>query len=124
MGALSQMLNQTEQTVLQVEELDSTARTKLDSVMSDTRKLEGTVQELLDQVEFMKNSDIRGESPVRCPPVAGFRSAPFLLSGYSFSLLQGRRTALPSTSCSPRRLELMRTPPRWTPAAPWRPPAS
>eukprot|EP00066_Takifugu_rubripes_P004440 XP_003967822.1 PREDICTED: laminin subunit beta-1 [Takifugu rubripes] len=60
MGALSQMLNQTEQTVLQVEELDSTARTKLDSVISDTRKLEGTVQELLDQVEFMKNSDIRG----------------------------------------------------------------
>lgn len=61
MGALSQRLNQTEQTVLQVDDLDSTARAKLDSVVSDTQKLERTVQELLDQVEFMKNSDIRGE---------------------------------------------------------------
>lgn len=61
MGALNQMLNQTEQTLVQVEDLDSAAQTKLDSVTSDTQKLERTVQELLDQVEFMKNSDIRGE---------------------------------------------------------------
>lgn len=61
MGALSRMLNQTEQTLVQVEDLDSAAQTKLDSVTSDTQKLERTVQELLDQVEFMKNSDIRGE---------------------------------------------------------------
>lgn len=60
MGALSQVLNQTEQTVLQADHLDSTARTKLDSVMSDAQKLERTVEELLDQVEFMKNSDLRG----------------------------------------------------------------
>lgn len=80
MGALSQMLNQTEQTVLQVDNLDSTAQTKLDSVMSDTQKLEQTVQELLDQVEFMKNSDIRGEACIRCPLWAGFISVVFVFS--------------------------------------------
>lgn len=89
MAALSQMLNQTEQTVLQLEELDSAAQTKLDSVISDTRKLEGTVQELLDQVEFMKNSDIRGQNQVCCPLWAGFISVPILPSGYSFSLFPG-----------------------------------
>ncbi|XP_022625413.1 laminin subunit beta-1-like [Seriola dumerili] len=60
MGALRQMLNHTEQTLLQVEDQDSAAETKLDSVTSDAQKLERTVQELLDQVEFIKNSDIRG----------------------------------------------------------------
>lgn len=61
MGALSQMLNHTEQTLVQVEDLDSTSHTKLDSVTSDAQKLERTVHELLDQVEFIKNSDIKGE---------------------------------------------------------------
>lgn len=61
MGALSHTLNLTEQTLVQVEDLDSAAGTKLDSVMSEAQKLEGTVQELLDQVEFIKNSDIRGK---------------------------------------------------------------
>lgn len=89
MGALSQRLNQTEQAVLQVEELDSTARTKLDSVTSDARKLEGTVQELLDQVEFMKNSDIRGEEHPRCPLWAGCITLPIVPSSYSFSLSPG-----------------------------------
>lgn len=60
MGALSQRLNHTEQTLVQVEDEDSAAETKLDSVMSDAQKLERTVKELLDQVEFIKNSDIRG----------------------------------------------------------------
>ncbi|KAK9516043.1 hypothetical protein VZT92_024005 [Zoarces viviparus] len=60
MGALSRMLNHTERTLVQVEDEDSAAETKLNSVMSDAQKLERTVQELLDQVEFMKNSDIRG----------------------------------------------------------------
>ncbi|KAF0040712.1 hypothetical protein F2P81_006610 [Scophthalmus maximus] len=60
MRALSQTLNHTEQTLVQTEELDSSAETKLDSVTSDAQKLEGTVQELMDQVEFIKNSDIRG----------------------------------------------------------------
>lgn len=61
MGALSQSLNHTEQTLVQVEDLDSAAHTKLDSVKSDAEKLERTVHELLDHVEFIKNSDIRGE---------------------------------------------------------------
>uniref|UniRef100_A0A7N9AYV8 Laminin, beta 1a n=1 Tax=Mastacembelus armatus TaxID=205130 RepID=A0A7N9AYV8_9TELE len=59
-GALSQMLNHTEETLGQVEDQDSAAESKLDSVTSDAQKLERTVQELLDQVEFIKNSDIRG----------------------------------------------------------------
>ncbi|XP_031735242.1 laminin subunit beta-1-like, partial [Anarrhichthys ocellatus] len=60
MGALSQMLNHTERTLVQVEGEDSAAEPKLNSVMSDAQKLERMVQELLDQIEFMKNSDIRG----------------------------------------------------------------
>ncbi|XP_069028827.1 laminin subunit beta-1a [Embiotoca jacksoni] len=60
MGALSRTLNLTEQTLVQVEDQDSAADAKLDSVTSDAQKLERTVQELLDQVEFIKNSDIRG----------------------------------------------------------------
>uniref|UniRef100_A0A8C3ATR1 Laminin subunit beta 1 n=1 Tax=Cyclopterus lumpus TaxID=8103 RepID=A0A8C3ATR1_CYCLU len=61
MGALSRMLNHTEQTLVQVEDEDSAAETKLESVTSDAQKLERTVQELQDQVEFIKNSDIKGE---------------------------------------------------------------
>ncbi|GLD71223.1 laminin subunit beta-1-like protein [Lates japonicus] len=60
MRALSRMLNDTEQTLDRVEDQNSAAETKLDSVSSDAQKLERTVQELLDQVEFIKNSDIRG----------------------------------------------------------------
>ncbi|XP_068595796.1 laminin subunit beta-1a [Brachionichthys hirsutus] len=60
MGSVSQMLNRTEETLAQVEDADSAAQTKLDSLMSDTQKLEQTVRELLDHVEFIKNSDIRG----------------------------------------------------------------
>ncbi|XP_060933382.1 laminin subunit beta-1a [Limanda limanda] len=60
MGALSQMLSHTEQTLVEAEERDSAAESKLESVTSDAQKLERTVQELLDQVEFIKNSDIRG----------------------------------------------------------------
>lgn len=55
------MMNQTEQTLVQAKDSDSAAQTKLDSLTSDSQKLERTVQELLDQVEFIKNSDIRGE---------------------------------------------------------------
>lgn len=121
MGELSQRLNQTEETVLQVEDLDSTARTKLDFVTSDTQKLERTVQELLDQVEFMKNSDIRGENHIRCPLWAGFISGCYVPSSldlnHAFSLFQGRQTASQSTSCSPRLPKLMQMPPLLTPAA-------
>ncbi|XP_070762831.1 laminin subunit beta-1a [Enoplosus armatus] len=60
MGALTRMLNHTEHTLVKVEDSDSAVEAKLDSVTSDAQKLERTVQELLDQVEFIKNSDIRG----------------------------------------------------------------
>ncbi|MEQ2246738.1 Laminin subunit beta-1, partial [Ilyodon furcidens] len=60
MAALSQTMNNTEETLDLVGEQDSGIKTKLDSVTSDAQKLERTVQELLDQVEFIKNSDIRG----------------------------------------------------------------
>uniref|UniRef100_A0AAQ4P864 Laminin, beta 1a n=1 Tax=Gasterosteus aculeatus aculeatus TaxID=481459 RepID=A0AAQ4P864_GASAC len=51
MGTLSQMLNHTERTLVQVEDQDSVVETKLDSVMSDAQKLERTVKELMDQVD-------------------------------------------------------------------------
>ncbi|KAM4573547.1 laminin subunit beta-1a [Odontesthes bonariensis] len=60
MGTLSQSLNHTEQYLARTDHQDSAAKTKLDSVTSDAQKLERTVKELLDQVEFIKNSDIRG----------------------------------------------------------------
>lgn len=47
--------------MVQVGDQDSAAEKNLDSVMLDTRKLEQTVQELLAQVEVIKNSDIRGQ---------------------------------------------------------------
>ncbi|KAM7397365.1 hypothetical protein PAMP_020343 [Pampus punctatissimus] len=60
MGALNQALNHTEQTLVQVQEGRGHVDRKLDSVTEDAQKLERTVQELLEQVEFIKNSDIRG----------------------------------------------------------------
>lgn len=66
------MMNQTEQTLVQAKDSDSAAQTKLDSLTSDSQKLERTVQELLDQVEFIKNSDIRGEDLLCQPLLAVF----------------------------------------------------
>lgn len=60
MGVLSESLNTTEQTLLQAADEDEAVNTKLDSLTADAQKLELTVQELLDQVEFIKNSDVRG----------------------------------------------------------------
>lgn len=77
-GELSQMLNQTEQTLVQSRDSDSAAQTKLDSLTSDSQKLERTVQELLDQVEFIKNSDIRGKDHL-CRPL----QAVFLIAAVS-----------------------------------------
>ena len=61
MVVLNQMLNHTEHSLMTSKEQGSAVSSKLDSVISDAHKLERTVQELLDQVEFTKNSDIRGE---------------------------------------------------------------
>ncbi|CAK6979141.1 laminin subunit beta-1a [Scomber scombrus] len=60
MGALNQALNHTEQNLVQVQEGDGRVGLKLDSVSADAQKLERTVQDLLNQVEVIKNSDIRG----------------------------------------------------------------
>ncbi|KAM8861455.1 laminin subunit beta-1a [Synchiropus picturatus] len=61
-GVLGQNLNQTEQTLDQVLKDGSNVDTKLDVVMSDAKKLEQTVQDLLNQVQFIKNSNIKGAS--------------------------------------------------------------
>lgn len=85
MGGITHTLNLTEQTIVQVENQDSAAESKLHSIMSDSEKLERTVQELLDQVEFIKNSDIRGKGrPSLLSP--GFRTVPVVgrLSGDHF----------------------------------------
>lgn len=60
MGALTKSLNSTEQALGQTVDQDQQVRTRLDSLSSDSQKLERTVRELIDQVEFIKNSDIRG----------------------------------------------------------------
>uniref|UniRef100_A0A672H048 Laminin subunit beta-1-like n=1 Tax=Salarias fasciatus TaxID=181472 RepID=A0A672H048_SALFA len=57
LGEIQQLLRQT---LVQVQDQDSAAETKLDSLKSDAQKLERTVQELLDQLELVKNSDVRG----------------------------------------------------------------
>lgn len=61
MAALSQTLNNTEETLVVADKQDSAVKTKMDSVTSNAQKLERTIKELLDQVEFIKNSDIRGK---------------------------------------------------------------
>ncbi|XP_075994325.1 laminin subunit beta-1a [Genypterus blacodes] len=60
MSDLGRKLNQSEEALAQVAAEDGIAHTKLDTVRDDAQKLERTVKEVLDQVEFIKNSDIRG----------------------------------------------------------------
>lgn len=63
MAELSEKLNQTEEFLDQVRVEDNSTNSKLDALRDDAQKLQRTVQELLDQVEFIKNSDIRGRNP-------------------------------------------------------------
>ncbi|KAK7893120.1 hypothetical protein WMY93_022272 [Mugilogobius chulae] len=60
MSSLSDSLNSTEQLLVQTSDQEEQVVSRLDSLSSDSHKLERTVRELLDQVEFIKNSDIRG----------------------------------------------------------------
>ncbi|KAG7269209.1 hypothetical protein CRUP_011848 [Coryphaenoides rupestris] len=60
MAELSEKLNQTEEFLDLVRSEDNGTNSKLDPLRDDAQKLQRTVQELLDQVEFIKNSDIRG----------------------------------------------------------------
>ena len=60
MAELSEKLNQTEESLELVKAEDNSTNIKLDALRDDAQKLQRTVQDLLDQVEFIKNSDIRG----------------------------------------------------------------
>ncbi|XP_071199684.1 laminin subunit beta-1-like [Salvelinus alpinus] len=60
MEKMSNKLNLTEEALAQVSSDDNSTNTKLDSLKEDTQKLDRTVKDLLDQVEFIKNTDIRG----------------------------------------------------------------
>ncbi|XP_046889497.1 laminin subunit beta-1a [Hypomesus transpacificus] len=62
MAEMSRKLNQTEETLAQLTVDDNSTDTKLDSLKEDAQKLERTVKELMEQVEFIKNSDVRGAS--------------------------------------------------------------
>lgn len=62
MSELGRALNQSEETIVQVAAEGGNTHAKLDAVRDDAQKLERTVQEVLDQVEFIKNSDIRGKT--------------------------------------------------------------
>lgn len=64
-AALSHVLNHTAQTAATLQDEDAAARTKLESVSSDAEKLQRTVEELMEQVERVRNSDITGGSEVR-----------------------------------------------------------
>lgn len=61
MEKMSNKLNLTEEALAQVSSDDNSTNTKLDSLKEDTQKLDRTVKDLLDQVEFIKNTDIRGK---------------------------------------------------------------
>ncbi|XP_035645885.1 laminin subunit beta-1-like [Oncorhynchus keta] len=60
MEEMSNKLNLTEEALAQVSSDDNSTNTKLDSLKEDAQKLDRTVKELLDQVELIKNSDVRG----------------------------------------------------------------
>ncbi|XP_019720819.1 laminin subunit beta-1a [Hippocampus comes] len=60
MGSLSQSLNHTEKILLNVQEEKSGMEGKLKLLMADAQKLEQTVQDIMDQIEFIRNSDVRG----------------------------------------------------------------
>lgn len=61
MEKMSNKLNLTEEALAQVSSDDNSTNTKLDSLKEDTQKLDRTVKDLLDQVDFIKNTDIRGK---------------------------------------------------------------
>jgi len=67
MAELSEKLNQTEEFLDLVRSEDNGTNSKLDPLQDDAQKLQRTVQELLDQVEFIKNSDIRGKNRLYSP---------------------------------------------------------
>lgn len=56
---MNEKLNQTEELLSQISE--NSTDSKLEALSEEAQKLQRTVKDLQDQVEFMKNSDVRGE---------------------------------------------------------------
>lgn len=63
MAEMNEKLNQTEEFMSQFSG-DNSTDIKLEVFSEEAQKLQRTVKELQDQVEFMKNSDVRGKQ--RC----------------------------------------------------------
>lgn len=64
MAGMNEKLNQTEELLSQISE--NSTDSKLDALSEEAQKLQRTVKDLQDQVEFMKNSDVRGEQQCIC----------------------------------------------------------
>uniref|UniRef100_A0AAV2KX32 Laminin EGF-like domain-containing protein n=1 Tax=Knipowitschia caucasica TaxID=637954 RepID=A0AAV2KX32_KNICA len=60
MQSLTETLNSTEAALMPTSEEEQEVHSRLDSLNSDSNKLQRTVEELLQQVEIIRNSDIRG----------------------------------------------------------------
>lgn len=61
MAKMNTNLNLTEETLSEISSDNNSTDTKLNSLKEEAQKLEQTVKDLQEQVEFVKNSDIRGE---------------------------------------------------------------
>lgn len=61
MAEMNTNLNLTEETLSEISSDNNSTDTKLNSLKEEAQKLEQTVKDLQKQVEFVKNSDIRGE---------------------------------------------------------------
>lgn len=60
-SGMTNKLNVTEEALEKVSQENNVTDTKLDALREDAQKLERTAKELLEQVEFVKNSDVRGK---------------------------------------------------------------
>lgn len=61
MAEMNTNLNLTEETLSEISFDNNSTDTKLKSLKEEAQKLKETVKDLQEQVEFVKNSDIRGE---------------------------------------------------------------
>lgn len=64
MAEMNEKLNQTEEVLSQISE--NSTDSKLKALSEEAQKLQRTVKDLQDQVEFMKNSDVQGEQHCIC----------------------------------------------------------
>lgn len=61
MAEMNKNLNLTEESLSEISADNNSTYTKLNSLKEEADKLKQTVKDLQEQVEFVKNSDIRGE---------------------------------------------------------------